>query len=80
MQTDFPKHHRRRRSEPSLWADEPIDDVLARIQTALREDRPARRDDKEHHEHHSEVSEVYLLREENARLRQLLARLSGPIR
>lgn len=77
MRTDFPKHHRRRRSEPSLWADEPIDDVLARIQTALREDRPARRDDKEHH---SEVSEVCLLREENARLRQLLAQLSGPIR
>lgn len=80
MHTEFPKHHKRRRSEPSLWADGPIDDVFALLENALREDQPARRGDKQDHKHHSEVSEVYLLREENARLRQLLAQLSGPIR
>jgi hypothetical protein len=81
MQTDFAKHHKRRRSEPSLWVDEPIDDALSLLENALREDQPAHRGDEHHDEHRSEVySEIYLLREENARLRQLLAQLSGPIR
>ncbi|MDE2243121.1 MAG: hypothetical protein KGK01_11965 [Bradyrhizobium sp.] len=81
MQTDVPKHHKRRRSEPSLWADEPIEDVFALLENALRENQPARRGKERRDEHHSEIySEVYSLREENARLRQLLAQLSGPIR
>jgi len=77
MQTDFPKHHKRRRSEPSLWADEPVDDAFALLENALREDQPARRGKEQHDEHQSEI---YSLREENARLRQLLAQLSRPIR
>jgi hypothetical protein len=71
MQTDHPKHHKR--SEPSLWADIPVDDAFSLLENALREDSPARRGDAGRNEVHS-------LREENARLRKLLAELSGPIR
>jgi hypothetical protein len=73
MQTDHPPHNKRRRSEPSLWADEPADGAPALLENALQEDRPARRGDE-----HSE--DVDSLREENARLRQLLAQLSDRIR
>jgi hypothetical protein len=81
MQTDFPKHHKRRRREPSLWADEPVDDAFALLENALREDQPARHGEERHDGHYSKIYlEVYSLREENARLRQLLAQLSGSIR
>ncbi|HEY3792458.1 MAG TPA: hypothetical protein VGM09_11555 [Bradyrhizobium sp.] len=71
MQTDHPKH--RKRSEPSLWVDIPVDDAFSLLENALREDHPARRGDQHHDEVHS-------LREENARLRRLLAQLSEPMR
>jgi hypothetical protein len=71
MQTDHPKHHKR--SEPSLWVDIPVDDAFSLLENALREDFPARRGDERHDEVHS-------LREENARLRKLLAQLSEPMR
>jgi hypothetical protein len=68
MQTDHPKHHKRPHSAPSLWVDGPVDDALSLLENALREDRPVPGDD-EHHD------EVHSLREENARLRRLLASL-----
>jgi hypothetical protein len=61
--------NKRRRGEPSLWADEPADDAPSLLEDALREDEPARcggeRDD-----------DVHSLREENARLRGLVIKLS----
>jgi hypothetical protein len=71
MQTDLPKHHKRR--EPSLWIDEPVDDALLLLESALHEDQAARRDDQRR-------DEIRSLREENARLRKLLAELSEPVR
>ena len=73
MQTDHPKHHKRPYSEPSFWADTPVDDALSLLEHALREDQPARGDDKGR-------DEVRSLREENARLRKLLAALPQPVR
>ena len=70
MQTDHPKHHKR--SEPSLWVDIPVDDAFSLLEGALREDHPRRGD--EHRD------EIHSLREENARLRKLLAELSEPRR
>jgi hypothetical protein len=73
MQTDHPQHNKRRRSEPTLWADEPADGAPSLLENALHEDRPALGGD----EHSDDVDS---LREENARLRQLLAQLSERIR
>ena len=73
MQTDHPQQNKRPRSEPSLWADEPADDALSLLENALREDEPAHCGG-EHDE------DVHALREENARLRELLAQLSELIR
>jgi hypothetical protein len=53
--------------------DRPVDDALSLLENALREDRPVPGDD----EHHDEVRS---LREENARLRRLLASLPEPAR
>ena len=63
------KRRRRSRREPSLWVDEPADDVLSLLENALREDEPALCGD----EHNDQIC---LLLEENARLRKLLAQLS----
>ncbi|HEX4210178.1 MAG TPA: hypothetical protein VHY56_07295 [Candidatus Binataceae bacterium] len=71
MQTDHPKHHKR--SEPSLWVDIPVDDAFSLLENALREDHSRRGD-----EYHDD--EVHSLREENARLRKLVAQLSEPTR
>jgi hypothetical protein len=73
MQTNHPQRSKRRSSEPSLWVDEPTDEALSLLENALREDGPARRGG-EHND------EVHRLRQENARLRQLVAELSDPIR
>jgi hypothetical protein len=73
MQTDHPKHHKRPHSAPSLWVDAPVDDALSLLEHALREDHPAHGDDDHRDEVHS-------LREENARLRRLLAALPQPVR
>jgi hypothetical protein len=73
MQTDPPKHHTRRRSEPSLWVDAPVDDALSLLGNALCEDQPVRRSNDRR-------DDIRSLREENARLRELLAQLSEPIR
>jgi hypothetical protein len=69
MQTDHPKHHTRRRSEPSLWADAPVDDALSLLGNALCEDQSVRRVDERR-------DDLRSLREENARLRRLLAELA----
>ncbi len=73
MQIEHPQRNKRRGSEPSLWADEPADEALSLLENALREDEPTRCEDK----HNDDVD---WLRQENARLRQLLARLSNPVR
>jgi hypothetical protein len=73
MQTDHPKHHKRPHSAPSLWVDQPVDDAFSLLEHALREDQPARGEDKGR-------DEVRSLREENARLRKLLATLPSPVR
>ena len=73
MQTNHPQRNKRRCSEPSLWADEPTDEALLLLENALREDEPARRG-REHND------DVHWLRQENARLRQLLAERSDPVR
>jgi hypothetical protein len=65
--------HRRSRVEPSLWTGEPVDDAFSLLDNALRGDGRAPSGD----EH---TDEVYSLREENARLRELLAQLSELIR
>jgi hypothetical protein len=74
MEIDHPPHSKRGHfGEPSLWADEPGDDVLALLEEdALREDEPALWDDE-----HSDG--VHSLLEENARLRGLLVQLSDLI-
>ena len=69
MQTDHPQQNKRRRSEPSLWADEPADDAASLLEDALREDEPARCGN-EHND------DVHSLHEENARLRGLVIKLS----
>jgi hypothetical protein len=66
-------HRQSRRVEPSLWTSEPVDDAFSLLDNALRGDGSAPRGD----EH---ADEVYWLREENARLRELLTRLSELIR
>jgi hypothetical protein len=66
---DHPQHNKRRRSEPSLWADEPADAQPSLPENAVREDEPARCGG----EHHDDVDS---LREENARLRGLVIKLS----
>ena len=68
MQTDHPQQ-KRPRSEPSLWADEPADDTLSLLENALREDEPA-------HCGGEHDDDVHSLREENARLRGLVIKLS----
>jgi hypothetical protein len=75
MGTAYPPRDKQgRRSEPSLWADEPTDDTLSRlVENALRGDEPALCGD----EH---TDDVHSLLEENARLRRLLVQLSGLIR
>ena len=70
MQIDHPQQNKRRRSEPSLWAGEPADDAPSLLENALREDEPARCGG----EH--EDDDVHSLREENARLRGLVIKLS----
>jgi hypothetical protein len=73
MQMDHPQHNKRRRNEPSLWADEPADGAPSPHENVIREDRPARGGGER-------TDDVDSLREENARLRQLLAQLSDRIR
>ncbi len=73
MHIDHPQHHKRRRSEPTLWADEPTDDAFSLLEHALREDTPVRCATERH-------DDVDSLREENARLRKLVAQLSGQAR
>jgi len=73
MQTDHPKHHKRPHREPSFWVDTPVDDALSLLENALREDHPA-------HGNDGHRDEVFSLREENARLRKLLAELPPPVR
>ena len=73
MQTDHPKHHKRPHSEPSFWADTPVDDALSLLEHALREDQPVRGGGDRR-------DELSSLREENARLRKLLAALPQPVR
>jgi len=70
MKPIHPPHHKLDvRGDPSLWAAEPTDDALSLLENALRGDEPALCGD----EH---TDEIQLLREENARLRELLAQLS----
>ena len=73
MQTNHPQRSKRRGSEPSLWADKSTDEALSLLENALREDEPARRG-------RDSNDEVRWLRQENARLRQLLAKRSDPVR
>jgi hypothetical protein len=73
MQIDHPQRAKRRCSEPTLWADEPTDEALSLLENALHEDKPTRRSGERN-------DEVHRLRQENARLRQLLAQLSSPPR
>jgi hypothetical protein len=73
VQTNHPQRSKRRSSEPSLWADEPADEALSLLENALQEDGPARRGGEYN-------DEVHRLRQENARLRQLVAQLSAHIR
>jgi hypothetical protein len=73
MQTDHPEHHKRPRHTPSLWVELPVDDALSLLEHALREDRPA-------HANDDPRDEVRSLREENARLRRLLASLPQAVR
>jgi len=73
MQTDHQKHHKRPCSEPTFWVDIAVDDALSLLENSLREDRPA-------HDGDQHRDEVHSLREENARLRKLLAELPQPVR
>ena len=69
MQIDHPQQNKRRRNEPSLWPDEPAEDSPALLENTVREDKPAPCGG----EHDDEVDS---LREENARLRGLVIKLS----
>jgi hypothetical protein len=73
MELAHSPHRQSRRVEPSLWTNEPVDDAFSLLDNALRGDGPAPCGD----EH---ADEVYSLREENARFRELLAQLSELIR
>jgi hypothetical protein len=73
MQIDHPQRSKRRGSEPSLWADEPTDEAIPLLENALREDEPGPCGG-DHND------DVHWLRQENARLRQLLAERPDPIR
>jgi hypothetical protein len=64
-----PQQNKRRRSEPSLWADEPADEAASLLEDALREDEPVRCGGDHNDDVHS-------LREENAQLRGLVIKLS----
>jgi hypothetical protein len=65
MGTAYPPHDKQRRP-PSLWADEPVDDARSLVvEDVVRADEPALWGD----EH---TDDVHALREENARLRELL--------
>ena len=68
-----PRNKQGRPCEPSLWANEPIDDALPPLEDALREDESSLWVD----EH---TDDVHSLLEENARLRGLLVQLSNLIR
>jgi hypothetical protein len=68
-----PHHKQKHRVEPSLWIEEPVDDAFPLLGNALRRDGPALCTD-------GHTDEVHALREENARLRELLAQLSELIR
>ena len=73
METDHPPRRKQAYlAKPSLWVAEPTDDSLSLLENALREDEPSLRDDE-----HTE--DVRSLREENARLRGLVVRLSNLI-
>jgi hypothetical protein len=61
--------HRQSRREPSLWANEPVDDALSPLDIASRGGGPAACGD-----------EVHSPLEENSRLRELLAQPSELIR
>ncbi len=73
MQADHLEHHKRPHNTPSLWVDLPVDDALSLLEHALREDQPAQGNNDPRDEVHS-------LREENARLRRLLAALPQAVR
>lgn len=74
MRIDHPPHNKRsRRSEPSLWMEEPTDDALSLLGNALQGDGPAHCGDER-------TDEAHALLEENARLRELLVQLSDLIR
>lgn len=71
METDhLPRDAQAHLAKPSLWIAEPTDDSLSLLENALREDEPSLREDE-----HTE--DVRSLREENARLRGLLARITS---
>ena len=72
MGTDRPPRDQAYPAKPPLWVAEPVDDSLSLLENALREDEPSLRDDE-----HTE--DVRSLREENARLRGLVVRLSNLI-
>jgi hypothetical protein len=72
METDHPSHEQAHLAKPSLWIAEPTDDSLSLLENAPREHEPSLRDDE-----HTE--DVRSLREENARLRGLVVRLSNLI-
>ncbi len=72
MELAHSPHRQSRRVEPSLWTSEPVDDAFSLLDNALRGDAAPCGD-----EH---TDEVYSLREENARRRELLAQLSELIR
>jgi hypothetical protein len=65
---NHPQQNKRRRSEPSFWADEPAD-ALSHLEKVPRENEPAPCGG----EHDDDVDS---LREENARLRGLVIKLS----
>ena len=72
MRIDHPTHTKRR-SEPSLWADESTDDALSLLGNALQGDGPT--------DCVTNVpTKLNALLEENARLRELLVQLSDLIR
>ena len=73
METNHPPRNKQAYlAKPSLWIAEPTDDSLSLLENAPREHEPSLRDDE-----HTE--DVRSLREENARLRGLVVRLSNLI-
>jgi hypothetical protein len=41
MRTDHPRDKQAHLDKPSLWVDEPADDSLSLLESALREDQPS---------------------------------------